>query len=91
MKLKDRVAVVTGSSRGIGRAIALALASEGAKVVVNYRSNEIAAVEVVNLIQEEGGEAIAVQADVSQFVDTQRLIKQATSTFGRLDILINNA
>jgi len=91
MGLEGKVAVVTGSSRGIGRAIALKLASLGAKVVVNYRSNAAAAQEVVDAIKAQGGEAIAVQADVSQFDEAQRLIKEAVKTFGRLDILVNNA
>ncbi|UCC65714.1 MAG: 3-oxoacyl-[acyl-carrier-protein] reductase, partial [Anaerolineae bacterium] len=91
MRLANKVAVVTGGSRGIGRGIALKLASEGAKVVVNYRTNSAAADGVVALIQEQGGEAIAVQADVSQMAEAQRLIKTAIETYGRLDILVNNA
>lgn len=91
MRLKDRVAVVTGGSRGIGRGIALKLAAEGAKVVVNYRASAAAADEVVALIQESGGEAVAVQADVSVMSEAQKLIKEASRTFGRLDILVNNA
>ena len=91
MDLKDKVAVVTGSSRGIGRAIALKLASLGAKVVVNYRANEAAANEVVEQIRAQGGEAIAVQADVSAFGQAQRLIKAALEAYGRVDILVNNA
>jgi len=89
--LKDKVAVVTGSSRGIGRAIALKLASLGARVVVNYRVNEAAAREVVERIMAQGGEAIAVQADVSEFGDARRLIEAAIESFGRIDILVNNA
>ena len=91
MRLANKVAVVTGGSRGIGRGIALKLAAEGAKVVVNYRSNSAAAEEVVGLIEKQGGEAISVQADVSLMPEAQRLIKRATSTWGRLDILVNNA
>ncbi|HDN78830.1 MAG: beta-ketoacyl-ACP reductase [Chloroflexi bacterium] len=91
MRLDGKVAVVTGSSRGIGRAIALKLASLGAKVVVNYRSNASAAQEVVEAIKAQGGEAIAVQADVSKFEEAQRLMKEAIGAFGRLDILVNNA
>jgi len=91
MRLANKVAVVTGGSRGIGRGIALKLALEGAKVVVNYRTNSAAAEGVVALIQEQGGEAIAVQADVSQMAEAQRLIKTAIATYGRLDILVNNA
>jgi 3-oxoacyl-[acyl-carrier protein] reductase len=91
MRLANKVAVVTGGSRGIGRGIALKLASEGAKVVVNYRANSAAADEVVALIREQGGEAISVQADVSQMAEAQSLIKAAVQAYGRLDILINNA
>jgi len=91
MDLKDRIAVVTGGSRGIGRAIALKLASLGAKVVVNYRANAEAAQEVVEAIKAQGGEAIAVQADVRDADDAKRLIETAQSTYGRLDILVNNA
>jgi 3-oxoacyl-[acyl-carrier protein] reductase len=90
-ELTGRVAVVTGASRGIGRAIAIKLASLGAKVVVNYRSNQAAAEEVVQQIQGMGGEAIAVQADVSNYEEAQRLIQSALDHFGRLDILVNNA
>jgi 3-oxoacyl-[acyl-carrier protein] reductase len=91
MDLTDKVAVVTGSSRGIGRAIALRLAQGRAKVVVNYRGSESAANEVVKQILEDGGEAIAVQADVSQMAEAQALIDAAKKTFGRVDILVNNA
>ena len=91
MSIQDKVAVVTGSSRGIGRAIALRLAEDGAKVVVNYRSNEAAANEVVDQIVAGGGEAIAVQADVSQVAEAQALIDSAKKAFGRVDILVNNA
>jgi len=91
MSLQDKVAVVTGSSRGIGRAIALKLASLGAKVVVNYRSNAEAAREVVEAIEAQGGQAIAVQADVGDADDAKRLIRAAQTTYGGLDILVNNA
>ena len=91
MRLASKVAVVTGGSRGIGRGIALKLASEGARVVVNYLSNSAAADEVVALVREQGGEAISVQADVSQMTEAQALIKAAVQAFGRLDILVNNA
>jgi len=89
--LTDRVAVVTGSSRGIGRAIALKLAGLGAKVVVNYRTNAEAAQEVVEAIGAQGGQAMAVQADVKNADDAKKLIKAAQTTYGRLDILVNNA
>ncbi len=91
MDFTDKVAVVTGGSRGIGRAIALRLAQGGAKVVVNYRGNEDAAGEVVALIKAAGGEAVSVQADVSQIADAQALIDAAKTAFGRIDILVNNA
>ena len=91
MSLQDKVAVVTGSSRGIGRAIALKLASLGAKVVVNYRTNAEAAQEVVEAIGALGGQAMAVQADVADADDAKRLIRAAQTTYGGLDILVNNA
>jgi 3-oxoacyl-[acyl-carrier protein] reductase len=91
MNFADKVAVVTGSSRGIGRAIALHLASGGAKMVVNYRADEAAALEVVEQVKAGGGEAIAVQADVSQVADAEALIDAAKQAFGRVDILVNNA
>jgi 3-oxoacyl-[acyl-carrier protein] reductase len=91
MSFTDKVAVVTGSSRGIGRAIALRLAAGGAKVVVNYHSNETAANEVVEQIAALGGEAIAIQADVRQVDQAQALMNAAKKAFGRVDILVNNA
>jgi 3-oxoacyl-[acyl-carrier protein] reductase len=90
LDLTDRVAVVTGSSRGIGRAIALKLASLGAKVVVNYYGSEDAAQEVVEEIKSGGREAIAVQADVKDAERAKELIGAALEAFGRLDILVNN-
>ena len=89
--LAGKVAVVTGASRGIGRAIAEDLAAHGAKVVINYNASSAAAEEVVAAIQENGGEATAVQADVSQFEAAQTLIKTAIDTYGQIDILVNNA
>ena len=91
MQLKDKVAVVTGASRGIGRAIAIELARRGARVVVNYNASAGPAEEVVAAIQAAGGQAMAVKADVSRLDQAQSLIKAATETFGRLDILVNNA
>ncbi len=90
-QLDGRVAVVTGSSRGIGRAIAEDLASRGAKVVINYNSNSAAADEVVQQITDNGGEAIAVQANVADFEQAEALIKAAVDAFGQIDILVNNA
>jgi len=91
MKLENKIAVVTGSSRGVGRAIALRFAKEGAKVVVNYTSNEKAAKEVLAEIQSMGREAIIFKADVAQKIDAEKLINSAIETFGKLDILVNNA
>jgi 3-oxoacyl-[acyl-carrier protein] reductase len=91
MHFADQVAVVTGASRGIGRAIALRLAAGGARVVVNYHSSQAGADEVVEQIQAAGGQAIAVQADVSHPAQAQALIDAAQKTFGRVDILVNNA
>jgi 3-oxoacyl-[acyl-carrier protein] reductase len=90
-RLDGKVAVVTGASRGIGRATAIKLAGLGARVVVNYLSNQAAAEDVLHVIQGMGGEAITVQADVGVFGDAQRLIQSALDHFGRLDILVNNA
>lgn len=90
LDLTGRVAVVTGSSRGIGRAIALKLASQGAKVVVNYNSSPEAAQEVVGQILDQGGEAVAVQADVRDAEQAKNLIDAALQTFEHLDILVNN-
>ena len=89
--LTGQVAVVTGASRGIGRAIALSLASEGAKVVVNYASSSAAADAIVQDIEAKGGEAIALQANVSQADQVDILIKAAMDKWGRVDILVNNA
>ena len=89
--LTDKAALVTGGSRGIGRAIALALAKQGARVAVNYVANAQAAQEVVEQIAGGGGEAIALQGDVSQAEDAQRLVKETVAAFGGLQILVNNA
>jgi len=91
MKLKDKIALVTGSSRGVGRAVALGYAEEGAKVVVNYTSNEAAADQVVQAIQALGSDAIAVKADVARKSEVENLVAAAVDKFGRLDILVNNA
>src|SRR5713101_5031148 len=90
-KLEEKVAVVTGASKGIGAAIARALADEGASVVVNYSSSKQGADRVVEEISGRGGKAIAAQGDVSKQADIERLFSAAQKAFGRLDILVNNA
>ncbi len=89
--LKEAVAVVTGASRGLGRAIAEELGRGGAKVVVNYSRSKEPAEELVGWIAENGGEAIAVQADVSDPSQAQSLIERAIEEFNRIDVLVNNA
>jgi 3-oxoacyl-[acyl-carrier protein] reductase len=90
-QLKEQVAIVTGASRGIGQAAALALASQGAKVVINYARSSDAAEATVKEITDGGGEAIALQADVSQSEAVDNLIKATLDKFGRIDVLVNNA
>jgi 3-oxoacyl-(acyl-carrier-protein) reductase len=91
MKLQGRTALVTGGSRGIGRAIALALADEGADVAVNYTASESAAQDVVQHIGKMGRRAILARADVSDYPDTFRMAQSVLAEFGHLDILVNNA
>ncbi|PYT24219.1 MAG: oxidoreductase, partial [Acidobacteria bacterium] len=90
-KLKNRVAVVTGASKGIGAGIAKSLAAEGASVVVNYSSSKEGAERVVAEIVKKGGRAVAVQGDVSKTADVQRLFAETQKAFGTLDVLVNNA
>jgi 3-oxoacyl-[acyl-carrier protein] reductase len=90
-KLTGKVAVVTGASKGIGAAIAAALAAQGAAVVVNYASSQAGADAVVARITAAGGKAVAVRGDVSRQVDAQAIIDAAVREFGRLDILVNNS
>lgn len=90
-QLKNKVAVVTGAAKGIGAGIAKAFADEGAKVVVHYASSKDEAVKVVKFITDNGGTAIAVQADVSIEADVIRLFEETKRAFGTLDILVNNA
>ncbi|MCS6939193.1 MAG: 3-oxoacyl-[acyl-carrier-protein] reductase [Roseiflexus sp.] len=91
ISLKDKIAVVTGGSRGIGRAISTTLAAAGATVVVNYQRNAAAAEETVAAITAADGAAISVQADVSVAEDVERLFKTVIDTYGTVDILVNNA
>lgn len=90
-RLAGRVAIVTGASRGIGRAVAERFAANGAAVVVNYTQGAKNALAVVAGIEAAGGSAIAVQADVSRSADVRGLVEQALARFGRVDILVNNA
>lgn len=89
--LTNQVAIVTGASRGIGRAIAVALGEAGASVIVNYAGNASAADETVALVEAAGGRAVKVQADISRLEEAERLAAQALEQFGRIDILVNNA
>lgn len=91
MSLSGKAALVTGASRGIGRAIALELANNGARVVVNYAKDAAGAEATVQAIQAAGGEARAIQADVSDFRAADGLVKATVESFGSLDILVNNA
>ena len=91
MKLEGKVALVTGSSRGVGKAVALGFAASGADVVINYTSNQNAADNVVTEVQSMGRSAVAVKADVAVKTDVERLVNTAAEKFGKLDILVNNA
>jgi 3-oxoacyl-[acyl-carrier protein] reductase len=90
-KLENKVAIVTGASKGIGAAIARAYAAEGAKVVVNYATSKEGADRVVAAIRSAGGDAIAVQGDVSKAADVKRLFVETKRAYDRLDVLVNNA
>lgn len=89
--MEETVAIVTGASRGIGRAIAVQLGQHGGKIVVNYQGREDAARETARLIEEVGGQAIVEQADVGQSKEAERLVEAALAAFGRIDVLVNNA
>lgn len=91
MKLKDKVALVTGASRGLGKAISLKLAAEGARVTVNYMKNADKAEEVVKEIISGGGSAAAMQADITSLPEVEKMVDSLYEQFGRIDILVNNA
>lgn len=90
-RFEGKAAIVTGASRGIGRAIALALAEEGARIAVNYSGSREKAEEVVRLIEEAGGEAFAIQADVSNANDVKAMVDATLEAYGSIDMLVNNA
>jgi NAD(P)-dependent dehydrogenase (short-subunit alcohol dehydrogenase family) len=91
MIMNERVALVTGAARGIGRAIAVALAQEKWRIVVNYRTNEDAAKEALKLVEGAGGSGILVQADIADAADRARLVARTLEAFVRIDLLVNNA
>jgi 3-oxoacyl-[acyl-carrier protein] reductase len=91
LRLKDRVAIVTGASRGIGRSIAQTFAQEGAKIAVNYITSEKEAKQLEEEINKQGGQAFHLKADVSKASDVKQLVKATLDRFGRIDILVNNA
>lgn len=91
MRLKDKTALVTGAARGIGKAIAMKLADEGANIIVNYTSSAGAAEELVSILKEKGVQAVAIKGDVSKADESEALVNEALKEFGAIDILINNA
>lgn len=91
MHLDGKVIIVTGASRGIGRSVAIEMAKLGAKVVINYAGNAAAAEEVKNSIVSAGGQAIVIKADVANVEAVEAMVKETVDTFGRIDVLINNA
>ncbi|RPJ37613.1 MAG: glucose 1-dehydrogenase [Deltaproteobacteria bacterium] len=91
MRLKDKIAIVTGGGRGMGAAYCVAMAREGAKVIVNYVGNAQAAEAVVSRIRKDGGEAVAFQADVGKKSDVQKMVDFTVQKYGRLDVMVSNA
>lgn len=91
INLSAKVALVTGASRGLGRAIALKLAGLGARVAINYRTNDEEAARVVSLISEQGGEAFPVKANVADGEAVKTMVRQVIDKWGNIDILVNNA
>lgn len=91
MDLKDKVVLITGSSRGIGAETAILASRQGAKIIVNYRQNEKKAAGVVDKIKKGGGEAIAIKADVSSLTQVKNMVKNALKKWGKIDVLVNNA
>ena len=89
--LKDKVAIVTGGTRGIGRAIALKLADNGANIVINYRNSDKEAEELKAILEEKGVKVLTVKCDISNFEDSKHLMDKCKEVFGKIDILVNNA
>ncbi|HAT4365024.1 TPA: 3-oxoacyl-[acyl-carrier-protein] reductase [Clostridium perfringens] len=89
--LKDKVAIVTGGTRGIGRAIALKLADNGANIVINYRNSDKEAEELKAILEEKGVKVLTVKCDISNFEDSKKLMNKCKEVFGKIDILVNNA
>ena len=89
--LEEKIALVTGASRGIGRGIAIELAKSGAKVIINYKSNDIEAKKTLAMVREFNKESILIKGDISKIQDIDRISKEAIEAFGRIDILVNNA
>ena len=89
--LKDKVAIVTGGTRGIGRAIALKLADHGANIVINYRNSDKEAEELKAILEEKGVKVLAVKCDISNFEDSKNIMDKCKEVFGKIDILVNNA
>ncbi len=89
--LDGKIAIITGAGRGIGRAIAIKFAESGSKVVINYRNSLAQVEELLNTIRNAGGEAVAIQADISKEEEAKKLIEEVKNQFGRIDILVNNA
>ena len=89
--LKDKVAIVTGGTRGIGRAIALKLADQGANIVINYRNSDKEAEELKVILEEKGVKVLTVKCDISNFEDSKNLMDKCKEVFGKIDILVNNA
>ncbi|ABG87623.1 3-oxoacyl-[acyl-carrier-protein] reductase [Clostridium perfringens] len=89
--LKDKVAIVTGGTRGIGRAIALKLADNGANIVINYRNSDKEAEELKAILEEKGVKVLTVKCDISNFQDSKNLMDKCKEVFGKIDILVNNA
>src|SRR5229473_4525008 len=90
MPLANRVALITGGSRGIGRGIAVRLAQEGARIAIGYRSNKVAAQQTLRQLQASGADCVAVETDITQAARAEQLVQTVADRYGRLDIVVNN-